>query len=163
VTTETAQAFRDLCIQQGIAVTHQRQVIYEVMQSMHGHPSPEEVFVKVRELIPAVSLATVYKNIHIFLASGILREVSPHHGSLRVEMNSHPHHHLVCTQCRSIQDISEADLIDFSGFHPARQMLPGGFLAQRLSVDVLGLCTLCQQTAANSAMRPLQAMSEAAM
>jgi Fur family transcriptional regulator, peroxide stress response regulator len=162
VTTETAQAFRDLCTQQGIAVTHQRQVIYEVMQSMHGHPSPEEVFIKVRELIPAVSLATVYKNIHIFLASGILREVSPHHGSLRVEMNSHPHHHLVCTQCRSIQDISEAELIDFGGCRPTQQMLPGGFLAQRLSVDVLGLCALCQQTAANSAMRPHSAMTEAA-
>ncbi len=131
-------------MQQGLALTHQRQVIYEVMQSMPGHPSPEEVFGKVKALIPAISLATVYKNIHIFLASGILREVSPHHGSLRVEMNSHPHHHLVCTQCRSIQDISEAELIGFGGSHPVQQMLPGGFLAQRISVDVLGLCARCQ-------------------
>jgi Fur family transcriptional regulator, peroxide stress response regulator len=160
VTQETAQAFRDLCNQQGIAVTHQRQIIYEVMQSMPGHPSPEEVFVKVRELIPAISLATVYKNIHIFLASAILREVSPHHGSLRVEMNSHPHHHLVCTQCRSIQDISESDLIAFGGCRPT-QTLPGGFLAQRLSVDVLGLCALCQQSAAPSASQSRIAMPEA--
>jgi Fur family peroxide stress response transcriptional regulator len=149
VTSLSAAAFRDLCNQQGLAVTHQRQVIYEVMQSMHGHPSPEEVFVQVKELVPAISLATVYKNIHIFLASGILREVSPHHGSLRVEMNSHPHHHLVCTQCRNIQDISEAELLDFGGCRPAQQTLPGGFLAQRLSVDVLGLCPRCQQPASS--------------
>ncbi len=161
MTTETAQAFRDLCTQQGLAVTHQRQVIYEVMQSMPGHPSPEEVFVKVRELIPAISLATVYKNIHIFLASGILREVSPHHGSLRVEMNSHPHHHLVCTHCRGIQDISEAELIAFGGCRPTQQTLPGGFLAQRLSVDVLGLCALCQQVAANSAAQSRIALLKA--
>lgn len=142
-------------MQQGLALTHQRQVIYEVMQSMPGHPSPEEVFVKVKELIPAISLATVYKNIHIFLASGILREVSPHHGSLRVEMNSHPHHHLVCTQCRSIQDISEAELIDFGGSRPVQQMLPGGFLAQRISVDVLGLCARCQPAVTHSRI-PMQ-------
>jgi Fur family peroxide stress response transcriptional regulator len=146
VTTETAQAFRDLCTQQGLAVTHQRQVIYEVMQSMHGHPSPEEVFLQVRELIPAISLATVYKNIHIFLASGILREVSPHHGSLRIEIKSQPHHHLVCTQCRSIQDIGEAELLEFGGLHPIERTMPDGFLAQRLSVDVLGICSQCRQT-----------------
>ena len=146
MTTETAQAFRDLCTQQGLAVTHQRQVIYEVMQSMHGHPSPEEVFLQVRELIPAISLATVYKNIHIFLASGILREVSPHHGSLRIEIKSQPHHHLVCTQCRSIQDIGEAELLEFGGWRPIERTMPSGFLAQRLSVDVLGICSQCWQT-----------------
>jgi Fur family peroxide stress response transcriptional regulator len=145
VTTESAQAFRELCTQQGLAVTHQRQVIYEVMQSMHGHPSPEEVFVQVRELVPAISLATVYKNIHLFLASGILREVSPHHGSLRIEVKSQPHHHLVCTQCRSIQDINETELLEFGGCRPAEHTMPGGFLAQRLSVDVLGICSSCQQ------------------
>ncbi len=150
MTTETAQAFRTLCEQQGLAVTHQRQVIYEVMQSMHGHPSPEEVFLQVKELVPAISLATVYKNIHLFLASGIFREVSPHHGSLRVEVNTTLHHHMVCTMCRSIQDISEAELLDYSGCHPARQTLPNGFLAQRLAVDVLGICARCQQASRNA-------------
>ena len=145
MTTESAQAFRELCTRQGLAVTHQRQIIYEVMQSMHGHPSPEEVYVQVKELVPAISLATVYKNIHLFLASGILSEVSPHHGSLRIEMKNQPHHHLVCTRCRSIQDIPESDLLEFAGCRPAAQTLPNGFLAQRLSVDVLGLCANCQK------------------
>jgi Fur family peroxide stress response transcriptional regulator len=152
---EPVTGFRELCTQQGLAVTHQRQVIYEVMQSMPGHPSPEEVFVRVKELVPAISLATVYKNIHIFLASGILREVSVHHGSLRVEMNVHPHHHLVCTQCRSIQDISEAELMEFGGCRPAERVLPSGFLAQRLSVDVLGLCSRCQQAGRSLSGRPV--------
>jgi len=146
VTIESAQAFRDLCTRQGLAVTHQRQIIYEVMQSMHGHPSPEEVYVRVKELVPAISLATVYKNIHLFLASGILHEVSPHHGSLRIETNSRPHHHLVCTYCRAIQDISEIELLGLNGCRPGKGSLPGGFLAQRLSVDVLGLCAKCQQS-----------------
>jgi Fur family transcriptional regulator, peroxide stress response regulator len=61
-----ARSFRELCQEQGIAVTHQRQVLYEVMKTMHGHPSPEEVYAKVKKRVPAISLATVYKN-YIFL------------------------------------------------------------------------------------------------
>jgi Fur family transcriptional regulator, peroxide stress response regulator len=132
--------FRALCEQHGLAVTHQRQVLYEVMRTMDGHPSLEDVYSRVRRRIPSISLATVYKNIRLFLDNGILREVSLHHGSLRVEMNRRPHHHLVCIQCKAISDIDESEL----GLLPERTKLPGGFLVERYSVDVLGLCAVCQ-------------------
>src|SRR5260370_33623363 len=89
------RSFRELCQENGIAVTHQRQVLYEVMKTMHGHPSPEEVYAGVKKKVPAISLATVYKNIHLFVESGVFREVSRHHGWLRVEMNGEAHHHMV--------------------------------------------------------------------
>jgi Fur family transcriptional regulator, peroxide stress response regulator len=73
-----AKSFRELCQENGIAVTHQRQVLYEVMKTMHGHPSPEEVYARVKKRVPAISLATVYKNIHLFVESGVFREVSMH-------------------------------------------------------------------------------------
>ena len=69
-----AKSFRELCQENGIALTHQRQVLYEVMKTMHGHPSPEEVYAQVKKRVPAISLATVYKNIRLFLANGIFRE-----------------------------------------------------------------------------------------
>src|SRR5579884_2608547 len=102
--------FRDLCRSHGLAATHQRQVIYQTVMSLPGHPSAELVYEKVRKQIPAISLATVYKNIRTFLESGILQEVSLHHGSLRVEPNLRPHHHLVCTRCKSIADLDAAEL-----------------------------------------------------
>src|ERR1700761_2295679 len=105
-----AYSFRELCARYGLAATHQRQVLYDVMQTMPGHPSPEEVYVRVKKRIPAISLATVYKNIHLFVERGMLKEVSMHHGSLRVERNNHPHHHLVCSDCKSITDVEEKDL-----------------------------------------------------
>ena len=104
------KTFRELCTEHGIAVTHQRQVLYEVMQGMDGHPSPEEVYAEVKQKIPAISLATVYKNIHLFVESGVLREVSLHHGSQRVEMNERDHHHMVCSKCKAIMDIDATEL-----------------------------------------------------
>jgi Fur family peroxide stress response transcriptional regulator len=139
---KSAQTFRELCETHGIAVTHQRQVLYEVMQGMDGHPSPEEIFAQVREKIPAISLATVYKNIHLFVESGVLREVSLHHGSQRVEMNEREHHHLVCSKCKAITDI-DADELGASDLLAGKK-LPGGFVAQRYSVDVIGVCASCQ-------------------
>ena len=135
-----AKTFRELCAEHGIAVTHQRQVLYEVMQGMSGHPSPEEVYARVKKKIPAISLATVYKNIHLFVESGVFRKMSMHHGSVRVEMNSEAHHHMVCSKCKAITDIGEQEL----GLVSKRTRLPGGFLVERYAVDVIGLCPKCQ-------------------
>jgi Fur family peroxide stress response transcriptional regulator len=115
-------------------------VLYEMMKSMHGHPSPEEVYAKVKKKIPAISLATVYKNIHLFVESGVFREVSMHHGSVRVEMNGEAHHHMVCSECKAIADIGEDEL----GLVAKRNKLPGGFLVERYAVDVIGVCAKCQ-------------------
>jgi Fur family peroxide stress response transcriptional regulator len=136
-----ARSFRELCQENGIAMTHQRQVLYEVMMTMQGHPSPEEVYARVKKKVPAISLATVYKNLHLFVESGIFREVSMHHGSLRVEMNDEAHHHVVCSKCKAITDIGEKEL----GLVSKRDKLPGGFLVERYAVDVIGICAKCQQ------------------
>jgi Fur family peroxide stress response transcriptional regulator len=137
-----ARAFRELCADHGIPATHQRQVLYEVMQTMPGHPSPEEVYARVKKRVPAISLATVYKNIHLFLERGVLKELSMHHGSLRVELNSIVHHHhMVCLHCKAITDIEEKDL----GVLPAPRELPGGFQLERYSIDVIGTCAACQK------------------
>src|ERR1700739_2464858 len=122
MTTAEANEFRAICDRAGIAVTHQRQVVYQVLKSMHGHPSPEEVYSRVKVRIPSISLATVYKTIHLFIESRIFREVSLHHGSLRVETNPRPHHHLVCMHCKSITDIDAEEL----GIGAGAQKLPGG-------------------------------------
>jgi Fur family peroxide stress response transcriptional regulator len=143
-----AKEFREMCASAGLAVTHQRHVIYEILKSMHGHPSPEEVYARVKRRIPSISLATVYKNLHLFIESGVFHEVSLHHGSLRVETNHKPHHHLICTACKSVSDVDAEDLgAKQLGLATKYGKLPGGFLVQRYAVDVLGLCAACQQKA----------------
>ena len=77
--------FRDESRRRGLAFTHQRQVIYRVAASMTEHPTPEAIYERVRREMPSISLATVYKNIKTFLDAGILRELSVHHGSLRLD------------------------------------------------------------------------------
>jgi Fur family peroxide stress response transcriptional regulator len=136
---ETYNQFRQLCQKHGLAATHQRQRIYQALVSRPGHYSPEEIYEQVKQDLPSISLATVYKNLKTFVHAGILREVSPHHGSWRLDANPEPHHHLVCTRCLSITDI-DSDLID-----PVRLRgrLPVGFTVEKFKVEVQGLCKAC--------------------
>jgi len=130
--------FQSLCRKHDLAATHQRRVIYDTVMSMHGHPSPELIYDKVKRKIPSISLATVYKNVRTFLESGMLREVSMHHGSLRVEPNEQAHHHLVCVRCKQITDLDPEHLA------PVRiKQRPRGFTVTRIAVDVMGVCAAC--------------------
>jgi Fur family peroxide stress response transcriptional regulator len=132
--------FTSLCREHGLAATHQRRVIYETVLSLEGHPSPELIYDAVRKKIPSISLATVYKNVRTFLESGMLREVSMHHGSIRVEPNESEHYHLVCTHCRRIQDLASGS-VQMQAFTKKRSLK--GFHVTRIAVDVLGICANC--------------------
>jgi Fur family peroxide stress response transcriptional regulator len=137
--------FRELCRRHGLAVTHQRAVIYDSLMSAPGHPSPEEVYDVVRKQIPSISLATVYKTLHTFVESGVLRELSLHHGSIRVDATIEPHHHLVCTKCKAVFDLDE------SALKPPQVLgkIPKGFRVESMSVELHGLCQKCSKPASH--------------
>jgi Fur family transcriptional regulator, peroxide stress response regulator len=133
------EQFRELAWKCGLAATHQRQVIYEAVVAAPGHYSPESVYAEVRRRTPSISLATVYKNLRLFVEHGLLREVSPHASTLLVEGNLEPHHHLVCTRCKTVQDVEG----DFINLKRLSRLAPRGFDLSRPLVEVFGLCRRC--------------------
>lgn len=133
--------FQQLCHDKQLAATHQRLVLYRALMQMPDHPNPEQVFERVRAELPSISLATVYKTLHLFVETGIIREVSPHHGSLRIEPNTERHHHFICLQCHAITDLAAGE-VDVS---PLKDAVPEGFRIAQVSLEVRGLCRLCAQ------------------
>jgi Fur family peroxide stress response transcriptional regulator len=136
------EQFRELAWKHGLAATHQRQVVYEAVVASHGHRSPEQIYAAVRKRIPSISLATVYNNLRLFVEHGLLREVTPHASTLLVDGNLEPHHHLVCTRCKTVQDI-EGDFIDYKRLGP---QVPDGFDLSKHVVEIFGLCRRCAKT-----------------
>ncbi len=143
---ELLQNFAARCRQHGLAVTHQRTVIYRELIASESHPTPEAVYERVKAQIPAISLGTVYKNIKTFLEAGLLREVSLHHGTQRLDANTDPHHHLVCRECRQIFDLPAAEV------HPVvvqtkkgSEVAKSGFRIERFSIEAIGVCAACAQ------------------
>src|SRR5215831_1154008 len=139
----TYNEFRRLCREHDLAATHQRQKIYEALVSRLGHYSPEEIYDKVKQDLPSISLATVYKNLKTFVHAGMLRDVSHHQGPWRVDANTVPHHHLVCTRCHSITDLD----LDRIGPVKLRGRMPSGFRIEKFSIEVQGVCKSCNKAA----------------
>ena len=139
--TQALEDFRSRCKERGLAFTFQRQVIYEAVIDSREHPTPELIYENVRQRIPSISLGTVYKNVKTFLDSGVLKEVTLHHGSLRLEANMTPHHHVVCSSCRAIYDIDQTAVEPVQ--YPASKM-PAGFSIESCRVEFTGLCRTCR-------------------
>jgi len=135
----THEQFRELAAKHGLAVTHQRQVVFEAVVASQGHYSPEDIYAAVRRRIPSISLATIYNNLRLFIERGLLKEVTPHTTTLRVDGNLKAHHHVVCCRCKSVEDI-EGEFIDFNRLS---RLLPAGFDLRQPLIEVFGLCRRC--------------------
>ena len=138
--------FQQLCHDKHLAATHQRLVLYRALMQMPDHPNPEQVYECVRTELPSISLATVYKTLHLFLEAGIIREVSPHHGSLRIEPNTGHHHHFLCLRCHAITDL-DVENVDVS---PLKDAVPAGFRIAEVALEVRGLCRQCAGDASDA-------------
>ena len=55
-------------------------------------------------------------------------------------MNKEPHHHLICSVCKKVMDVDDTEL----GMGSRLTRLGNGFVIERVSVDVIGVCPECQ-------------------
>ena len=129
------------CPELGLVATHQRQVIYRVLAESEEHPRTETIYRRVKRLIPAISLATVYKNIKTFVRMGLLQEVGSQPGSYRVDANLDRHHHLVCVKCKAVVDFYDPRLDRVRATSPN----PKNFRILRYQVEALGVCPACRE------------------
>ena len=88
----------------GLKVTPQRLMILDII-SKGGHIDIEEIYKRLREMIPTISIATVYKNIKVLEEKGIISEVNISSFKSLYEVNNKKHIHLVCNICKKIRDI----------------------------------------------------------
>jgi Fur family peroxide stress response transcriptional regulator len=133
------QSFQQLCREHNLAVTHQRLVIYRELMKMHDHPNPEQVYERVRPELPSISLATVYKTLHAFVAAGIICQVSPHHGSMRLEPQGERHSHFICLRCHDITDIAAGE----PDVEALKAGVPEGYQVEQVSTELRGICGRC--------------------
>lgn len=87
----------------GIRLTPQRLAIAEVVVNSADHPTVREIFERVRDFFPYVTLATVYSTLGLLQQAGIVREL-PFPKQSRYDANLSPHANLVCLGCGAVVD-----------------------------------------------------------
>ena len=60
----------------GLRMTRQRQEVYRFLMGEQSHPTANEVFIRIKEALPNVSLATVYNCLEALVQHKIVRQVN---------------------------------------------------------------------------------------
>jgi len=137
------EPFVERCRAARIAVTPQRLAIFRRLAATDSHPSAEELHAAVRREMPTLSLATVYKTLDTLAAIGAVRPVSRLGARGRWDANLAPHHHLVCTTCGAVTDVTEPRL-EAAARPAAAVAARHGFEAAGHAVEIFGRCAACR-------------------
>jgi Fur family peroxide stress response transcriptional regulator len=89
----------------GQRFTEQRAAVYRYLAHTDVHPTADEVFLAVREDVPGISLATVYKNLETLVGCGLAVKLTFPDESARYDGCTDPHHHARCVACGRVMDI----------------------------------------------------------
>ena len=85
--------------------------------------------------------ATVFRIINTFTEKGLTKQIQFQEGKFRYELASKAeHHHLVCTRCGQIQDISDCN-IDVLESHIEKKKK---FKVTSHALEFYGICEDCQ-------------------
>ncbi len=86
-------------------MTKQKALIWRILSQTKSHPTAEWVYDEARKDMPNISLGTVYRNLQLLVADGMVQELNYGKGVSRFDANPHMHYHFVCEQCGTIYDI----------------------------------------------------------
>jgi Fur family ferric uptake transcriptional regulator len=86
-------------------MTRQRGVILEELRKVTSHPTADEVYEMARRRLPRISLGTVYRNLEILSAWGMIRKLEMGGAQKRFDGNVEKHYHVRCVRCGCIGDV----------------------------------------------------------
>ena len=88
-----------------IKYSRQRETILNNLIGRRDHPTADMVYGSVKQIIPNISLGTVYRNLSFLAESGQILRIQTGIGSDRFDGFIEPHSHFVCKQCGKVYDM----------------------------------------------------------
>lgn len=79
--------------------------MYDVLSGTSSHPTADDLFTWVRDEVPDISLATVYKALEAFVSCGVVRKLNLGSGPARYDSRTDEHEHIRCLSCGRVEDI----------------------------------------------------------
>ncbi len=122
-------------------LTTQRKIILDELSKVKTHPSAIEVYDMVRKRLPRISLGTVYRNLELMSASGMIMKIEASGTLKRFDATTRPHYHIRCSCCDRLDDINmpvSTSIADMAAGRTSYQILGH-------HIEFSGLCPDCQQ------------------
>lgn len=120
--------------------TKQLEVIWEAIKDDTSHPTADQVYARVRERFPNVSLGTVYRNLQKLVADEKLQVLmlgrSQHFDPLVTR-----HQHFICEKCGRVFDV----LVDTGDEIKPAKLPHAGFKVTSHQLAFYGTCKQCSR------------------
>ncbi|HMD01670.1 MAG TPA: transcriptional repressor, partial [Candidatus Baltobacteraceae bacterium] len=105
-----------------------------------AHLSAETILERVRSELPGVSLGTIYRTLDILREIGLVQIFSFSGSAARYEAALEKHHHLLCTNCRELTNVSGDGVGKI-----AREIADrAGFTGIDYALTIVGRCPACR-------------------
>ena len=145
-TTETdayIRLFSRYLHEQGLPVTHQREVVADVVFSSGDHLSVDDIEREVRSVGERIGKATIYRTLDLLVKSNLVAENDFGEGFKRYEhrLSREPiHEHLICIHCGTVTEFQNSAVHQIEALVTAEH----GFRPIRHKLEIYGLCRVCQ-------------------
>ena len=121
--------------------TRQRRVILEELRKLASHPTATDLYQVIRPCLPRISLATVYRNLELLAADGVIKKLTSTGTQARFDGNPQRHYHVRCVRCGKVDDVSD---VSVEVVH-RRVRSVHNFKVLDHQLDFLGLCPACRR------------------
>jgi Fe2+ or Zn2+ uptake regulation protein len=91
-------------------MTRQRRIILEEIRKYNNHPSADEIYERVRQRLPRISLGTVYRNLDVLCEWGEIQRLELSGAIKRYDGIAKKHYHIRCVGCNRVDDAPIAPL-----------------------------------------------------
>ncbi len=122
-------------------ITTQREVILEELRSVKTHPSADELYDMVRQRLPRISLATVYRNLEFMTTQGLVQKIEVGGRQKRFDGNPERHYHIRCVKCGRVDDVELEQIKNLE----VEVCKTRGYKIMGHRLEFFGLCPECRK------------------
>lgn len=127
------KSIAEILTENGVRPTSQRETVYSSLLEKRDHPTADEVFARVREKAPSISLATVYNCLDVFVQHKLVRAVNFERAPTQYCANLAQHAHFHDETGRTLDIDMPQELIS-----ELRSLLPSDFNVRHIEVNFHG-------------------------
>ncbi|RKX96022.1 MAG: transcriptional repressor [Spirochaetes bacterium] len=106
------KSLQEHLIKNGINPSFQRLKILEYLMNNDTHPTVDNIYNALIDIIPTISKTTIYNTLKLFVEKKLAQTITIDENEVRYDGNVEPHAHFKCIKCGRIYDIK----IDSSNF-----------------------------------------------
>ncbi len=139
--TAERRALRERLNARGTHLTRQRDAVFDYLSGVEHHPTAEDIFLAVRQKLPRLSLATVYKNLEGLVQCGAISKLTYGDAAARYDIRTDHHYHTRCLACGKIWDLDAP-----AGARQLERIKPQpGFEVTDYRLELVGYCRECRR------------------